>query len=613
MLSNSSRLIKVSNKTNVSILTLMPTSGFDKDSSNQGIPVFNQQEEVLKTQSGSDTISQASSGQYLLDRTYTDSDGKHQTALLYDLIFSEARFASPFLNRSVMADFSTGAFPNISVTTDDKTVMDKANTFYQQIQAYPNSQMAKKYQAALNGAQTNAQSTASSGDVEKTQQSIDDSVEAFFKTTHNYQDLTLSDVVAVESYYQAFPFVWASFDSKQYWLYSSDGSTSKFIGLVTMTKPSTIDFSKANGGYDIYLQTAKNPTDTTTVAVNDTKINLTYANGVFVDDINADVPKIGLKGIFRLKSQMTGTLGSSDPTDDVIMPFLTGTVYGATCLGMDNAHTTESSSDQFWYTLFHPKTSQQVFQSIMEIGGALMMFHFAASTLWSTSKWLKNKLAKGRSEGDPNPKDDNLSSDLKTQMEELQAQQKAQMDGLMKRLETSKDATAPNSLDDAISEISSESSVLDGSVNAGNMDGNIDELGGQMGNALEDLGPEITQDMMIKLEESATKLKDVSNSIDDALSDLQSDKISADEFANRISDINSGSFKEAIDNASEVTQSLQQEVQNEQTADLNRAAENASEVQEEAENVEEANEKAETDASGESMSEDVEGFPEFEV
>lgn len=608
MSNESSNLIKVQNNTQAKILTLMPNSGFNKDDQDKGKPVYGQQEEILLSQSGSSTIDASGSDQYLLDRTYTDSKGKTQTALLYDLIFSEATFASPILNRSVMANFSTGLFPDTSVTKSNKEIMDKANTFYQQIQAYPNSQMAKNYQAALNGAQSSAQSTAASGNVQKTQQSIDDSVEAFFKTTKNYQDLTLSDVVAVENYYQEFPFVWASYTSKKFWLYSSDGSSSKFVGLITMTKPDIIDLGKANGGYDVYLQTAKKPTDTSSVDVNSEKIQLTYADGVFVDDVNADVPQIGLSGILRLKSQITGSLGTSNPSDDVIMPFLTGTVYGATCLGMDSAHTSESGdekqSDEFWNTLFHPKTSQQVFQSIMEIGGALMMFHFAASTLWSTSKWLKNKLTK--TEEDPN-----LSKDLETQFEEFQAQQNANMEELLKRLETSKDVSAPESLDEAMSEISSESSSLDASVQSGNMDGSITELGTQMGEALEDLGPEISQDMMIQLEESATSLKDVSNSIDDALGKFQSGDITPEEFAQTISDINSGSFKDAIDQANETTKSLQKEVQNEQTEALQREAQNATEVQEESENMEEANKKAEEDASGEDMSDDAEDFPEI--
>ncbi|WP_170565733.1 hypothetical protein [Ruegeria atlantica] len=572
-------------------------------------------EEVLQTTGGAYCFDPGGSEQYLLKRKYTDSMGKTQDALIYDLIFATADFALPILNKSVMQDFTTNQLPDVTVTSDEKNNMQKANTFYQQVQVYPNSQMVKNYQAALTAAEGDARSTASStgGDIQKTEDSIDQRVAAFFATTKNFQGLTLSDVVAIQNYYASFPFGWASFKSKQYWLYSSDGSTSSFVGRITMTPPSTVDLSKPNGGYSIYLQTAKNPTDTSTVDVNDKQIALTYVDSMFVDDPNTDVPKIGLKGIFRLKSQVTGAMDTDDPTDDVIMSFLTGTVYGATCLGLDGAHTTENpdeqQSDRFWNTLFHPKTSQQVFQSIMEIGGALMMLHFAVTSLVGAKKWLKEKFAQGKSKGEANPKDSDLESNLSKELDDLKAEQNALMDELFKRLETKDIPDPPKDLDAAASEVATQTDILSANVQAGNMECSIDSVAIQMGDALEDLGTEISAKTMENLEYSATELKGVSDKINNDLDDAASRKITPEELASDMSSINSGDFKSATSGAEAVSKELNTEIASKQTRALEEATENASAVQEEADNVEKANEQAEEEASGENMSDDGEGLP----
>ena len=340
---SNSNLIKVSNNTTESILTLLSTSDLVQDNNDQGTPVYGQKKEVLKTQSGSETIPTDSSEQYLLKQMSIHKGSKSILATVYDLSFCEGSFAVPMLFRTV-SDIM-GPFPDISVTTADKKKMEKASTFCQQIQTYSNSQLVKKYADALKKAIT--ETTASSDNATQKIIAIEQATSAFLKTTKGYKDLTFSEVNTVDAYYKDFPFVWAGYTSKKYWLYSSDGTKSKFIGLVTMTKPATVDLSKANGGYEIYLQLAKNPSNLTTVAVKDTQTALTYDNGMFVDDVKVDIPTAGLMGIFHLKSQMTGSSSSPDPTQDKMLPFLTGTVYGARCLGLDSPQTIENKKSPF--------------------------------------------------------------------------------------------------------------------------------------------------------------------------------------------------------------------------------------------------------------------------
>src|SRR6185503_532175 len=45
----------------------------------------------------------------------------------------------------------------------------------------------------------------------------------------------------------------------------------------------------------------------------------------------------------------------------------------------------------FWQTLFEPQGAKEIFNTIMQIGGALMLLHFIGTSLYTGIQWLRGK------------------------------------------------------------------------------------------------------------------------------------------------------------------------------------------------------------------------------
>ncbi|WP_187696176.1 hypothetical protein, partial [Xanthovirga aplysinae] len=277
----------------------------------------------------------------------------------------------------------------------------------QTIQAYPTSQFAQDYQAAMSGATDDAmnQADGSADSSENGMNSIIDSTNNFFQGTNQFQHVTLSSIVAMQSYYDKFPFVWAQYKDTTYYLYGSDGQSNSFTGQVVMTQPPTLDLTKPNAGYTISFIPASNPSDLSSTDVDSTKaIDLTYSDAVFVNDVNADIPDIALSGMFQLKKIFTG-----DSDDTKIIPLLSGTVKGDTVIGFDQPQTSDKDAADssngdlaFLQQLFEPKSFQDALNSFMLIGGFLMTAHMFAGGL----KFIYDKFKEKFGKGEPTTKDD---------------------------------------------------------------------------------------------------------------------------------------------------------------------------------------------------------------
>ena len=382
--------ISITNSTPASITVLLPTLSAQTQDAN-GTLVYDQNLEVLSSVDGAKSIPVSTAKTFVLDQSYTDPDtGQPAYSTIYDLLPSTANWYSPVANLGVMQSFDDPpAYPPQTVTADSVKAFQNAATFVQTISAYPTSAITTSYQQAMNQAQNNAsgQASGSANSGDAVAGTITGTVDDFFKTTKSFGDVTLAAVVAVQTYYGTFPFVWAEYaaGTTTYYLYKSDSTATSFVGTVSLTPPATIDVSKPNGGYTCTFKPAANGSDTTNVNVSTTGVKvLTYAGGLFVDDVNSDVPAIAVKGTFQIKSLFT-----TKPADTQIISVLTGTVNGSTCIGFDSAQLSSDPNASFWDTLFHPKNAAQIFQSVMEIGGALMLLVFAGQMLHGMYKWAR--------------------------------------------------------------------------------------------------------------------------------------------------------------------------------------------------------------------------------
>jgi hypothetical protein len=184
-------------------------------------------------------------------------------------------------------------------------------------------------------------------------------------------------------------------------------------------------------------------------------LKLTYSGGVFVNDVNVDIPAVALKGIFQLKRLFT-----QKPTDTQILPVITGSVEGATCVGFDQPQLESDTSSDFWNTLFHPKNSSEIFNSIMTIGGAIMMMHFFATSLYGMGKWLKNKLS--------GEKPTTAQDEFNKKLDDFQKAMNDKIDSAVQKISDGKEV-APQNPPEAMNNLSRESGSVVDNLNAGNL------------------------------------------------------------------------------------------------------------------------------------------------
>jgi hypothetical protein len=269
--------------------------------------------ELLPLADGTSTVIKiGTSGSIVLDRSETTDQGTND-AEGYQLIISSADWLKPLANLSIQSElFPPPLWDPITLTADDLEGMKQTENFYQTIAAYPNSALAENYAAAMTKTSNDIDSKAdgSDGSTQAIKDTMANGEAAFFQGTTSYKKVTADQICLMEYYYDNFPFVWASYGSATYYLYSNsdDGSTTTFAGTLTLTKPDTIDITKPNAGYICSFNPAVNPSDLTKTDVDPSQAKtLTYADGLFTEDnsANPDMPFIALKGMFGLKRTFT--------------------------------------------------------------------------------------------------------------------------------------------------------------------------------------------------------------------------------------------------------------------------------------------------------------------
>lgn len=548
---------KIINNTSSDIVVI-DAVGSDTSSTVQAQQIYNQNLSLLKTTDGQSIITKNTTGTVTLDDTYKDPDtGKDTYSTLYQLILAAPSNLFPIKIQGEMLNFFANpeTYPDVTTTDTDVSNMKLAQQFQQTILAYPTSDLAKNFSAALNNTQQTANSTSD----------IDKGVAAFFASTQQYQSLDLNMVTAVSTYYNAFCYIWAQYkDTMTYYLYSSDGTTQKAEGTLTLTRTSSSSPAKVtdhNSGYTItYTDSSGNTTP------------MFYSNGQFVSSLTDDVPAICLMGTFMVKSQLTGK-----DSDNVIMTVLTGSVNSIKTIGVD---TKQDQGDDKWAWLGFqvPKTLMGWISLVMQVVGIWMLIDFVKQKLSGTKEGAERKV----SEQEGKDLTEEQFDDIKTQMDNIQAEMRQNQQDLL----------------DKFGQGEKLPETVDQGIQTGRED-LTDQLNDQQRDALEnglDAQAERVEtvaqyDVTPELEQIASDIKENVENLENATSDTLPDVNKTAQT--NLSDINDRVDTQVENVSSEVSEQVRQEMQ--EQADV------AKEVQEDAEKTKEDTNDAEDGTADEDL------------
>lgn len=394
--------------------------------------------------------------------SYTDPSGKTTTfpAGLYLLTAITADDFIPVWTKGLTKDYASTpvGFDDVTVTKDILTAFNECFNFIQQVEAYPQSDFAKNFNSAIN---TASQAGNTAGNASDNTKNMKAAVNKFFASTKSAKNVTYDIYLSTNTYINEYPFPWAQKASATYYLYSSSttgednngkGSVATYVGTITVTKPNSLDWSKALAGYTAefqgaqvpdYLSSSKTGSDKNNWNTTGAKTSLGYSQGQFISDPDQDVHDITLQGLYCLQSSLIGQ-SNNDSQVGTIIPILIGTVSGKQCIGYPNpvkgtyADDAPGASDPWLYNLIHPKGIGGVIQSIMEIGGIVMLLDFVWQKLKGRSDKNEKDTEKAKNDAEQNGKDPKTADKTYTQPELDQAKQdaitesKAQFDKNMK-------------------------------------------------------------------------------------------------------------------------------------------------------------------------------------
>ncbi|MBE7171677.1 MAG: hypothetical protein INR73_13885 [Williamsia sp.] len=427
---DNSTLCTINNNSGKDILIALSINK-NETAGSETIVAANGQLEILKTSNGGTVIKNNSSGTVKLDH-HLNLDGESNYLKDYDLQICDNSWVYPVADLPVTQQTTNGSvgFGTQVVSTADQAAMNQAVKFYQTITANPSSQLFKNYEAAVKAARDAALAKAN-GNPESANaiaDAVSDTMSSFFNSTIEYKDVTLAQVAAIDNYYKSFPAVWAQFkDSMTYYLYGGDGITSSFAGILLLKKSGPLDITKPNGGFICLFVPAVKPSDLTETTTDTSKaINLTYNNGLFVDDPKAGTPKIALRGSFVLRRLFT-----VDSTDESLTAIVAGKINNITYVGLDTAQgntdsvqirlassenvqgidDAEETVIKFWDRLTHPGSMKDWVISIVTLVGTIGLGLASVYGVYRLYKYIRSK---------PLPKqlvDDTLNQPVKAEKE----------------------------------------------------------------------------------------------------------------------------------------------------------------------------------------------------
>lgn len=355
-----------------------------KNSPQQG---YLQSLKLLSLSDGTQVLANGATGTVTLDGTYVDSKGKTQPCYIYQLLISQPDSLFPVKVVGEQLDFTSLAYPAITVSAADAANMAKALSFCQNIMTSPSSKMAASFQSTMTDAfklPTVAQS----------EQAIAD----FFNQYDVFKGLDFPSYLAVSTWLRGFAYLWGMGDNGQpgrtYYVYSAgtDGkSATTSEGSIVFARksnaPSPADPTDRQSGMTIVLTGSDGSTT-----------NLSFDQGQIVDTAGA----VALNASFGFKGTFTGK-----ESDTTVWPILTGTLLNKKVIAIPLPP--ESGWDKFWSGLSFEK---------------LLNYFLQAMGVWMAIDFLKQKLA-----GKDNKLKDDQSNENKGGEPDPQQQQDAQQAG----------------------------------------------------------------------------------------------------------------------------------------------------------------------------------------
>lgn len=547
---NDKQPLSVTNNTSDTVAVL----DFYSTNSKSTAMIFEETLTLAETTDGSKTISSGSTE--TVDLSEVSSKLGLKTPLnAYSLLFVRGSDSFPYLNQPVNFGPLDPKHPSVSVDSDSVDNMKLGLKFVANIQAFPTSDLAKNYAAALNTT-TNAANPDDSNNA----------ISQFFANTTAYKNLNNAIVTTVQTWLNTFPLIWTGFnpttlepsqnDNQTFYLYSpgteSGGNATaapKSQGKLVLTRTNNSpDPGDKTSGYTCEYQPDSG--DST---------RLTYQKGQFVSNPGSELNPIAIQPTFVLKSTLT-----NNTSDNVLIPMVVGTVNGVKVMGT----TTEQTSESSWYAFWHPKTFRAWLNLILSLFGIAMAVEFVGKGLYSISKKIR---------GTKDPIEQ-LREEVKSLKEEMRADSQA-------RLNDVGDNSGAN-----VPEGKNVQSAID-SARMENADSQLNNLKDQLqtqNDRLKEIekyknDPEV-QGEFEKLNKSYEKIDK-----------FPSDATLAEKRA-AISDVKS-SLSESIEKIGNIQESIENEISHDTQAKLNDLKTNQENLEEEMEAHERAAEDSESDGN----------------
>ncbi len=521
---------------------------------------YQQQLKALPLSTGGTVLAAGASATVTLNDTYV-SNGQTKPSYIYQLLVSQPAGLFPVDNVGEVINFTTETYPDVVITDAQASNMSLGFAFMQNIMAYPGSQLATGFVAAMNSAQGQSTST-----------SMVQAVDAYFNSTKSYQGLDFASYLAISTHMNKFAWTWGLDASgnpgRTYYLYAASdangggAATTKGQGSVVLTlsgsAPSPADPTDTSSGYTMTLS-------------NDGSTQLYFANGQFVDNPNVDIPGICLQGSYALKSTFT-----QKSSDHVLWPVLTGTVNGVKVIGVS-----QEPADAFtsWLKSLLPKSFDDLFNDFMKIMGLAMAIDFLKNKLSGKKEALDNDEA-NENGGEAPSAEQQAAADAGAEQIGNEAQAQAQdvadhmgNDGGQPAIEVPAEAAIPQSqVDVNVDQVQ----ALD-QVQADAYQGSIDEYDGQL-QELAEIG-------------TPPALEDAAGQLMEANSQLAEARVNSDfsDVSQSLTEVNANVNLSVEQLGSEVTQQVEDSIKESQEA-ADEYEDSAEAIEEQSSEVEEGTE-----------------------
>lgn len=539
------KTVKLSNASGLSIVVLNAYNSSTNVVNNSPQQGYQQDLEILLLASGK-TLGDDATTTATLDGTYVDSKGQTKPTYIYNLLVSKTDSLFPVMAVGEPLNFSTLSYPDIAVTADAASNMQKALSFCTNIMTAPSSKMSVAFQSTLNDAFKSG--TVADGEAK---------VASFFNQYDVFKGLDFVSYVAVSSWLRGFAYLWGMNDKGQpgmtYYVYSAaaagkTGTTSE--GTITFVRnpnaPSPADPKDRQSAYAITLTSSSG-----------TKTALKFDNGQLIDSQGA----VALNCSFGYKGTFTGK-----DTDTTAITIFSGTMVSKQVMVIPMAP--ESGWDKFWSDLSFQK---------------LLGYFMEAMGLWMSLDFLKQKLA-GKNEKLENDKANENQGKEPSNDQVADAQKSGESigDQAQKSDQSAADRVSPNEKVDVPAndaEFSSAVSEVRASGSSAFNQVASDKVGGAIDSGAEQVSDLAQIEMTESLQEAEGNLLDAKASLSDG---------------------NIPAANESIGEVNTALPKIVNEMGTEVSADLKAQVEEAVQVQEEASEIsKEASENSEDTGKGE--------------